>query len=112
MEFLNQVLGYLQKGLDAVIGVVKQAWSFCIDQIQHLLSNHPTSIGEILLLVVAGGVIIYLLYAAVKHVLDASHKVLVAIGTLLGVVIQTVLPVVIAGLVAGGAAYVVNTYQF
>jgi hypothetical protein len=110
MELWNQIKGYMLQAYKTVADAIGAAWEYFFEQISYLLNNPPTSPAEIAIVVVAAGIIIYLLYASIKNVLDASQKVLSAIGTLLSVVIMTVVPVLLAGLTAAGAIYVIQMY--
>jgi hypothetical protein len=67
---------------------------------------------KIVLLVLVAGVIIYLLYRALRELLDAGQKALAAFATLLSVFVQTLVPVLLAGIAAAVGAWVVNNVSF
>lgn len=114
MQFLDQLLGFLRHGIDEIFKFTKMIWAWAIMQFNGVLDRGLDSIElwKKLFLVVVAGVMIYLLYSSIRALLEAGQKALSAIATLLGVVIQTLLPVLLAGIVAAGGAYVVNNVNF
>ena len=114
MQFLNQLLQFLQQGIAAAVKFISAAWGWSINQITEVPWDNigELPLWKILLLVAVAGGIIYLLYKSVRELLEAGQKALSAFATLLNVLIQTILPVVLAGLVAAAGAYVVNNINF
>lgn len=114
MQLLDQILGFLRHGIDEIFKITKMVWSWALLQFNGVLDKGFVSLDlwKKLFLVVVAGVLIYLLYSSIKALLEAGQKALGAIATLLSVLIQTLLPVLLAGIVAAGAAYVVNNIDF
>lgn len=114
MQLLNQLLDFLRRGIDEIFRITKMVWAWAITQFNGVLDKGLDSLElwHKLFLIVVAGALIYLLYASIKALLEAGQKALGAIATLLSVLIQTLLPVLIAGVVAAGAAYVVNNIHF
>jgi hypothetical protein len=114
MELLNQVLQFLQQGLAAIFKFIHLVWSWSVNEISHVpwdrISTFPWWKDVILVLLAAG--IIYLLYRALLEVVEAAHKVLSAIATLLSVLVKTLPPILLAGLAAAGGAWVLNNVNF
>lgn len=110
MQFLNQLLQLLQQGVNAIFQFVRQIWGWAAEQILAVpwenLGNLP--LWKIILLVLVAGAIVYLLYKSVRELIEAGQKVLAAFATLLGVLVQTLLPVLLAGITAAAGAWVVN----
>ena len=114
MQFVDQLLQLLRQGLSAIFGFIDAIWSWALDQVGAV----PwTQFGQLLLwqqvlLVLTGGAVIYLLYRAIRELLDAGKKLLDAFVTLLSVLVNTLVPAILAGLVAAGGAWVVNNVAF
>jgi hypothetical protein len=114
MQFLNQLVSFLQQGISAIFGFIRSIWSWSEAQIRAVpwgdLSALP--LWKIVLLILVAGVIIYLLYQALRSLLDAAQKALAAFATLLSVFVQTLVPVLLAGITAAVGAWVVNNVSF
>jgi len=110
MQFLNQLLNFLQQGITAIFSFIRSIWAWSSTQIQAVpwdnLSALP--IWKIILLVVLAGVIVYLLYRALIELVEAGQRALQAFATLLAVFVQTLLPVLMAGVAAAVGAWVIN----
>jgi hypothetical protein len=113
MQFLNQLLAFLQQGITAIFTFIRSIYGWSVAQIRGVpwdnLSALP--IWKIVLLILLAGVIIYLLYQAIKELIEAGQKALAAFATLLSVFIQTLLPVLMAGVAAAVGAWIVNNVQ-
>jgi hypothetical protein len=114
MQFLNQVLQFVQQGVSAAAKFINMAWAWSFNQIASVPWNNigQLPLWKILLLIAVAGGIVYLLYKSIRELLEAGQKALAAFATLLSVLIQTILPLVLAGLVAAAGAYVVNNIHF
>jgi hypothetical protein len=62
---------------------------------------------QILLILIVAGVV-WALYSAAREILAAGTAILGAIATLLGVLVQTLPSVLLAGIIALGGVWVVN----
>ncbi len=114
MQFLNQLLQFVQQGVLAAAKFINMAWEWSFQQIAAVPWNNvgELPLWKILLLVAVAGGIVYLLYKSLRELLEAGQKALSAVATLLSVLIQTILPLVLAGAVAAAGAYVVNNINF
>ena len=114
MQFVDQLLQFLRQGLAAIFRFIEIIWRWSIDQILSVpwetLGDLP--LWKILLLILTAGAVIYLLYRAIRELLDAGEKALMAFATLLTVLIKTLPPALLAGLAAAGGAWVVNNINF
>lgn len=109
MQFLDQLLRFLQTGIAAIFGFIRSIWQWSYGQIIRVPWDNLGSlpIWKILLLIIVAGVIIYLLYQSLKELMEAGQKALAAFATLLSVFIQTLVPVLLAGITAAVGAWIV-----
>ncbi len=114
MQFLNQLLQFLQQGLAAIFRFVQTIWQWSVTQILAVpwerIGDLP--IWKIALLVVIGAAVIYFLYRAARELLDAGEKALSAFATLLTVFVRTLPPMLLAGVAAAVGAWVINHVNF
>jgi hypothetical protein len=114
MQFIDQLLRFLRQGITAIFGFVEQIWRWAATQILAVpwreLGSLP--LWKQLLLVLTAGVVIYLLYQAVRELLKAGENALAAFATLLTVFVKTLPPALLAGLAAAVGAYIINNVNF
>jgi hypothetical protein len=114
MNFVDQFLQFVQQGIATVFKFIRMIWKWTVQQIETVPWD---SLGElpiwkmVVLVFIAAG-IIYLLFSAVKELLEAGQKALSAFVTLLSVMIKTLAPLLAAGLVAAGGAWIINNVNF
>jgi hypothetical protein len=110
MQFLNQLISFLQQGIAAIFRFIRSIWGWSEAQIRSVpwenLSTLP--LWKIVLLILVAGVIIYLLYKSLRELVEAGQKALAAFATLLSVFVQTLVPVLLAGITAALGAWIVN----
>ena len=110
MQFLNQLLQFLQQGLAAIFRFVQSIWQWSVSQILAVpwdgLNDMP--FWKVILLVAIACVVIYFLYRAGRELMEAGEKALSAFATLLTVFVKTLPPILIAGLAAAAGAWVIN----
>jgi hypothetical protein len=113
MEFLNQLLAFLQQGISAIFSFIRSIYGWSVSQIRGVPWDNLAAlpIWKIVLLILLAGLIIYLLYQAIKELIEAGQKALAAFATLLSVFIQTLFPVLMAGIAAAVGAWIVNNVQ-
>ena len=114
MQFLNQLLSFLQQGIAAIFNFIRSIWGWSEAQIRSVPWDHLSALPlwKIILLILVAGVIIYLAYKAIKELLEAGQKALAAFATLLSVFVQTLVPVLLAGITAAVGAWIVNNVNF
>jgi len=114
MQFLNQLLQFLQQGLAAIFRFIHTVWTWSVSQIQAVpwneLSNLP--FWKVILLGLIGAAVVYLLYRAIRELLEAGEKALSAFATLLTVFVKTLPPVLLAGVAAAVGAWIINHVTF
>jgi type VI protein secretion system component VasF len=110
MQFVNQLLQFLQQGLAAIFHFIEIIWQWSVTQISAVPWNQLGDLPwwKVFILVVAGIVVAYLLYRAARELLDAGEKALSAFVTLLTVFVRTLPPILLAGGAAAAGAWVVT----
>ena len=110
MQFLNQLLSFLQQGIAAIFRFIRSIWGWSEAQIRQVPWENLGTLPwwKIVLLLLVAGTIIYLLYKSIRELLDAGQKALAAFATLLSVLVQTLVPVLLAGITAAVGAWIVN----
>jgi hypothetical protein len=110
-QFLNQVLQLMQQGIDAIFRFVRLIWSWSVDQITGLTEvpwdAWPLWKQVFLLLVVAA--VVWALLRAAKELWDAAERILSAFATLLAALVRTLPSVLLAGVIALGGIWVLNS---
>ncbi|MGB0085263.1 MAG: hypothetical protein WBP94_07830 [Rhodomicrobiaceae bacterium] len=114
MQFIDQLLRFLRQGIAAIFSFVETIWRWAVQQILALPWNElgGLPLWKQLLLVLTGGTVLYLLYKAIRELLEAGEKALAAFATLLTVLVKTLPPALLAGLAAAAGAYVINNINF
>jgi hypothetical protein len=109
-QIFDQLLKFLQQGIAAIFRFVELIWTWSVDQISKLMAvpwpEWPLW-KQILLVLVAAGVI-WALYRAGRELLEAGAAILAAFAGLLGVLVQTLPHVFLAGIIALGGVWLIN----
>ena len=109
-QVFDQLLKFLQQGIAAIFHFVQLIWTWSVDQISKLMSvpwqEWPVWKQLLLVLIIAG--VLWALYRAGRELLEAGAAVLAAFAGLLGVLVQTLPHVFLAGVIALGGVWLVN----
>jgi hypothetical protein len=109
-QVFDQLLKFLQQGIAAIFHFVQLIWTWSVDQISKLVSvpwqEWPLWKQVLLVLIIAG--VLWALYRAGRELLEAGAAVLAAFAGLLGVLVQTLPHVFLAGVIALGGVWLVN----
>jgi hypothetical protein len=109
-QVFDQLLKFLQQGIAAIFHFVELIWTWSVDQISKLMAvpwqDWPL-LKQILLVVILAGVL-WALYRAGWELLQAGAAILAAFAGLLGVLVQTLPHVFLAGVIALGGVWLVN----
>jgi hypothetical protein len=109
-QVFDQLLKFLQQGIAAIFRFVELIWTWSVDQISKLMSvpwqEWPLWKQVLLVLIIAG--VLWALYRAGRELLEAGAAVLAAFAGLLGVLVQTLPHVFLAGVIALGGVWLVN----
>ena len=109
-EVFDQLLKFLQQGIAAIFHFVELIWTWSVDQISKLMAvpwqDWPLLKQVVLVLILAG--VLWALYRAGRELLEAGAAILAAFAGLLGVLVQTLPQVFLAGVIALGGVWLVN----
>ena len=109
-QMFDQLLKFLQQGISAIFHFVELIWIWSVDQISKLMAvpwqDWPLLKQVLLVLILAG--VLWALYRAGWELLQAGAAILAAFAGLLGVLVQTLPHVFLAGVIALGGVWLVN----
>jgi hypothetical protein len=109
-QVFDQLLKFLQQGIAAIFHFVQLIWTWSVDQITKLMAvpwqEWPLWKQVLLVLILAG--VVWALYRAGRELLEAGAAILTAFAGLLGVLVQTLPQVFLAGVIALGGVWLVN----
>src|SRR5258706_12355638 len=109
-QVFDQLLKFLQQGISAIFHFVELIWTWSVDQISKLVAvpwqGWPLWKQVLLVLILAG--VLWALYRAGRELLEAGAAILAAFAGLLGVLVQTLPHVFLAGVIALGGVSPVN----
>jgi hypothetical protein len=109
-QVFDQLLKFLQEGIAAIFRFVELIWTWSVDQVSKLVAvpwqEWPLWKQFLLVLILAG--VIWSLYKAGRELLQAGAAILRAFARLLGVLVQTLPHVMLAGVIALGGAWLIN----
>jgi hypothetical protein len=109
-QVFDQLLKFLHQGIAAIFHFVELVWTWSVDQISKLMSvpwqDWPLWKQVLLVLILAG--VLWALYKAGRELLEAGAAILAAFAALLGVLVQTLPHVFLAGVIALGGVWLVN----
>jgi len=112
-QMFNQLLQFLQQGIAAIIRFVQLIWSWSTGQIVKVFTapwqNWP--LWKQLVLILIAGVIVYVLYKAIKELWETGERALGAFTSLLGAFVKTLPRILIAGLIALGGIWLLNNFD-
>ena len=109
-QVFDQLLKFLQQGIAAIFHFVQLIWTWSVDQISKLMAvpwqEWPLWKQVFLVLILAG--VLWALYRAGREILEAGAAILVAFAGLLGVLVQTLPHIFLAGVIAFGGVWLIN----
>jgi len=110
-DILNQIVQFLQQGIAAIFRFVELIWTWSIDQVMRVTEVPWASWPlwkQVVLLIIAGA-IVYTLYKVGKELWEAGEKILAGFASLLVVLVKTLPMMIVAGLIAFGGLWLVNS---
>ncbi|MFP3943872.1 MAG: hypothetical protein ACLFWF_08265 [Alphaproteobacteria bacterium] len=114
MDLLNTFLQFLMDGIQLIVDLVRDIWNWSVEQIRQVpweaLGTLP--LWKKIILGLAGAGVLWFLYKAGKVLFEAGQKMLDAIAALLGAFVKTLVPVLLAGVIAVVGAYIINNVHF
>src|SRR5215471_10842641 len=109
-QVFDQLLKFLQQGIAAIFHFVQLIWTWSVDQITKLMAvpwqDWPLWKQLLLVLILAG--VLWALFRAGRELLEAGAAILAAFASLLGVLVQTLPHVFLAGVIALGGVWLIN----
>jgi hypothetical protein len=113
MQFLNQLIQFLQQGIAAIFKFIQLIWSWSIGQITQVMNSPWQSwpLWKQVLLVLVLAAVVFALFKVAKELWEAGERVLAAFAALLGVFVKTLPQVVIAGLIALSGLWLINNFN-
>jgi hypothetical protein len=113
-QVFDQLLHFLQEGIAAIFRFVELIWNWTIDQISKVTQVPWQSwpLWKQVAIVLVGAAVLYVLFKAGKELWEAGEKILAAFATLLAVLVRTLPLILLAGLIAAGGLYVINSLNF
>jgi hypothetical protein len=110
-QIIDQILQFLQQGLAAIFRFVRLVWAWSSGQITKVFQapweNWP--LWKQLLLVIIAVAVIWILFAAAMRLWASAVRVLAAFASLLVVLVATLPTILLAGLVALGGLWAINS---
>jgi hypothetical protein len=109
-QVFDQLLKFLHDGISAIFRFVELIWTWSVEQITRLASvpwqEWPLWKQFLLVLILVG--VAWALYRAGRELLEAGAAILNAFAHLLSVLVRTLPPVMLAGVIALGGVWLVN----
>jgi hypothetical protein len=109
-QVFDQLLKFLHDGISAIFRFVELIWTWSVEQISRLASvpwqDWPLWKQFLLVLILVG--VAWALYRAGRELLEAGAAILNAFAHLLSVLVRTLPPVMLAGVIALGGVWLVN----
>lgn len=109
-QIFDQLLKFLQQGIAAIFHFVELIWTWTVDQISKLfaVSWQDWPLLKQIILVVILAAVLWALYRVALELLAAGAAILAAFARLLGVLVQTLPHVFLAGVIALGGVWLMN----
>jgi hypothetical protein len=110
-QIFEQLIQLLQQGIAAIFRFVELVWSWTIGQVTRVAEVPWGSwpLWKQIILIIIAGAILYVLFRAGKELWDAGEKILAGFASLLVVFVKTLPLIIIAGLIAAGGLWIVNS---
>ena len=111
---INSIVQFLQQGIAAIFKFLQLVWTWSFGQIVSVFSSDWQSlpIWKIVVLIIALGAIVYILYKAFMVLWSGVVALFHAFVELLGKFVSVLPQIVIAGLIAFAAGYVIQHINF
>jgi len=109
-QIIDQIVAFLKMGIEAIFRFFELIWTWSFGQMLEIFRSDWQSlpIWKIVVLVIAVAAIVYVLYKGIIQLWKAAESILKAFIGLLSVLVSILPYILIAGLVAFGASWVVQ----
>jgi hypothetical protein len=113
-QIIDQIVNLLQQGIAAIFKFVDLVWRWSFGQMFDIFQSNwqALPIWKIAILVAAVIAIIYVLYRGFFQLWKAAEQIFKAFVDLLMVIVSLLPYVLIAGIIAAGASYVIQHVNF
>jgi hypothetical protein len=110
-EIFSQLLQLLQQGIAAIFRFVQVVWTWAIEQVMRVTEVpwNAWPLWKQVVLALVAAAIVYVLFRAGKELWDAGEKILAGFASLLVVLVKTLPLMLLAGLIAVGGLWLVNS---
>lgn len=113
-QIINSIMQFLQQGIAAIFKFLELVWSWSFGQIVAVFSSDwkALPVWKIVVLVIAVGAIVYILYKAAKELWEAAAAVFGAFVSLLSAFVSVLPYIIAAGLIAFASGWVIHNVNF
>ena len=111
---ISSIIRFLQQGIAAIFTFLQLVWTWSFGQIVGIFSSDWQSlpVWKIVLLIIALGAIVYILYKAFMALWKGVVALFHAFVELLGKFVSVLPQIVIAGLIAFAAGWIIHNVNF
>lgn len=109
-QIIDQIVAFLKMGIEAIFRFFELIWTWSFGQMVSIFRSDWQSLPlwKIIVLAIAVIAIAYVLYKGVIQLWKAAEQILKAFVGLLSVLVSILPFILIAGLIAAGASYVIQ----
>lgn len=109
-QIIDQIVAFLKMGIEAIFRFFELVWTWSFGQMLAIFQSDWQSlpIWKIAILILAVAAIAYVLYRGIIQLWKAAEQILKAFIGLLTVLVSILPFVLIAGLIAAGASWVIQ----
>lgn len=113
-QIISQIVQFLQTGIAAIFQFLQLVWTWSFGQIVAIFSSDWQSlpVWKIVVLVIALGAIVYILYKAFMALWSGVVALFHAFVELLGKFVSVLPQIVIAGIIAFAAGWIIHNINF
>lgn len=113
-QIIDQIINFLQQGIEAIFRFIEIIWRWSFGNIISVFQSdwQTLPVWKIVVLAIVVLAIVYVLYRAVVQLWKAAEQILKAFVGLLSVLVSILPYVLIAGLIAAAGGYVIQHVNF
>jgi len=113
-QIINSIMQFLQQGIAAIFKFLQLVWTWSFGQIVAVFQSDwkALPVWKLVVLVIAVGAIVYILYKAAKELWEAAVAVFSAFVALLSAFVSVLPYIIAAGLIAFASGWVIHNVNF
>jgi hypothetical protein len=113
-QIINSIMQFLQQGIAAIFKFLQLVWSWSFGQIVAVFQSDwkALPIWKLVVLIIAVGAIVYILYKAAKELWEAAVAVFGAFVSLLSAFVSVLPYILAAGLIAFASGWLIHNVNF